>query len=65
MGEKGDHIHANLLNDTLNHPWMSFDILSILDEVANETPIILHVRIQFDDMLNQLLNSSWMEPGIH
>jgi len=65
LGEKGDHIHANLLNDTLNHPWMSFDILSILDEVGNETPIILHVRIQFDDMLNQLLNSSWMEPGIH
>ncbi len=65
MGERGNHVHANFLNDTLNHPWMNFDISSVLDEVASETPVILHVRIQFDDTLNQLPNSSWMELGIY
>jgi hypothetical protein len=52
LGGRGDHVHANLLDDTLNRPCMNFYIPLILDEVASETPIILHVRIWLDDTLN-------------
>ncbi len=52
-------------NDTINHPWMNFDILSVLNGVASETLVTLHVRILLDDKLNQLSNNSRMELGIH
>ncbi len=44
---------------------MNFDILSVLNGVASETLVTLHVRILLDDKLNQLSNNSRMELGIH
>ncbi len=64
MAKRGDLVHANLFNDTLNHPWMNLYIPSVLDEVASETLVTLHVRIWLDDTLKHLPNSSWMELDI-
>jgi hypothetical protein len=58
------NVITRFLDETRNHPWINFDIPSILDEVASEKPIILHVRIWLNDTLNWLPNNSWMDLGI-